>query len=520
MNMEHVTTGFPLRALAMWVAASWAAVSVAPADPPAPSADTTGVSADTPEELRGLPARWEAAMKEMGVPGLAVTVVRGDQVFYTATFGERDPEKHLPVTPDTMFYIASCTKSFMAMAMMSLAEAEKIEIDGPVKKYLPRFELSDPSLTQTLTIRDLLSHAKGINSRPMVFLDAFTGEITEDRYYESLKSASIANRFAYTNLHYTLAGRVAEAVTDTPWKDVLQNRIFDPAGMTRTTAYASRMYGDPDSAVPCTTADGRPVAVKVRKTDATMHAAGGMGSSIKDLAKWLRLNLNGGVVDGKRVVSEPTIREMQSTQARLDEPDEFLPGVMREGYGLGWQIGTYKSVPRLEHGGGYVGTSAHISFMPGQHIGVAALGNSSAPLPHIVAMDVYDRLLKLDGDDIMPDLAKRVKQRVRREEKRADAIAKNPLTQKSLSLPIETYTGKYTNSLWGTVVIEREGDLLRGRVGDLPLAFSALDSDRFGVLVGDGDEENGRFELTDETVTAVVIAFDLGDTDVRFMRSK
>jgi CubicO group peptidase (beta-lactamase class C family) len=406
------------------------------------------------------------------------------------------------------------------MAMMSLAEHDKFDIDGPVKKYLSRFELSDPSLTQTLTIRDLLSHAKGINSHPMVFLDAFTGEITEDRYYETLKSAAIRNKFAYSNSHYTLAGRVAEAVTGKPWKDVLAERIFEPAGMTRTTAYASRMYADPDAAIPCATEDGKLVPARLRKTDATMHAAGGMGASIADLATWLELNLNGGVVGGKRVVSEASVREMQKMQAKMDEPDEFMPGVMREGYGLGWQIGTYKDVPRLEHGGGYTGTSAHISFMPQHNIGVAAVANAGAPLPHLVAMDVYDRLLKLGGKDIMPDLMGRSKQRMRRAEKRAEAIRNNPVTEKSLSLPIDKYIGTYVNSLWGTVVIERNGERLTGRVGDLPLTFSAAETDRFGVLVGDDGEEAGRFEVAGEKVPAVIIAFALGDTDVRFDRAK
>jgi len=457
-------------------------------------------------------------MKEMGVPGMAVTVVRGDEVIYTATFGERDPVKHLPVTPDTVFYIASCTKSFMAMAVMSLVEEGKVDLDASVKKYLPRFVLSDSSLTETLSVRDLLSHAKGINSQPIVFLDAFTGEITEDRFYHWLKTAEIRRKFAYSNLHYTLAGRVAEAVTGKPWKDVLEDRIFGPAEMTRSTAYAAKMYGDADAGIPCEVREGKIVPTEVRKTDQTMHAAGGLGASITDLGKWLEINLNGGVVNGKRIVSESTIAEMQKTQARGEE-NEFLPNVVRTGYGLGWMIGTYCGVPRLEHGGGYTGTSAHVSFMPQHKLGVAAIANAGGALPHVVAMDVYDRILKLEGADVLPELQTRAQKGNRREEKRVATIRKNPLTAQSLSRPIEEYVGTYVHPDWGTVVIERQEDHLKGHVGGLPLALSAVGTDRFNALVGGDQEEEGRFETSD-AVKAIVIALAAGDTDVRFERAK
>lgn len=521
MNMVQRHTRLPVYGTLLL--AAWGSTPLAwPQDHGAKPETTAEAKAPTalPPEFAGLPQRWETAMEQLGVPGLAVTVVRGNEVIYTAAFGERDPQRHLPVTPDTIFYIASCTKSFVAMAMLSLVEEGKVDLDAPVKRYLPRFALSDPSLTQTLTIRELLSHAKGINSQPIVFLDAFTGEITEDRFYEWLPAATIRGSFAYSNLHYTLAGRVLEAVERKPWKDVLTERILTPAGMNRTTPYAGRMYGDPNAAVPCVLRNNQPVPATVRKFDETMHAAGGLGASINDLSKWLILNLNGGRVGDRNVLPEKWIQEMQRMQSKMGKPEETLPGNGREGYGLGWSIGSYKEVPRIEHGGGYTGASAYISFMPQHKIGVAVVANAGLPLPLVVAGDVYDRLVRLDGADLVPELVQRAKRRMEQQQERITHYEQHPLTQDALSLPITDYVGAYQHPAWGTVVVEQLGDRLTARVGSLPLMLSPEGENRFVVLVGEDQQEQGRFETSADGVTAIVIAFALGDTDVRFERAR
>jgi CubicO group peptidase (beta-lactamase class C family) len=161
----------------------------------------------TDPALRGLRERWTEAMRALRVPGLAVVVVRGDEVTHLDALGVRDPAGPKPVTPDTYFYIASCTKPYVAAAAVRLAEAGKLDLDAPVQRYLPRFQLADADAAQKLTVRDLLTHRPGLNTFPVVFLDAFTGEITEDRYYHFLKLARPGGQVAYSNIHFTLAGR-------------------------------------------------------------------------------------------------------------------------------------------------------------------------------------------------------------------------------------------------------------------------------------------------------------------------
>ncbi len=460
-----------------------------------------------PQELVGLRERWESTMKDLDVPGLAVVVVRDGKVLYTETLGERDPQKHLPVTRDTFFYIASCTKSLLAMTVMTLVEEGKISLDVPVKKYLPRFQVADSTVTETLTVRDLLSHGKGLSSDPIVSLDAFSGEITEERFYRWLKEAKATGEFNYTNLHYTLMGRIVEAVTGKSWKDVVDERILKPAGMTRTTAYASRMYGDPDVAIPCDLENGKLVATRVRKTDRTMHAAGGMGASIHDLGRWLRLNLGKGTIDGRRIVSEASAAEIQKTQSHAKNPS--ARGLRtRDGYTLGWSAGPYAGKRMLEHGGGYAGTGAFIAFLPDDGIGVAAVANANRPITELAVFDVCNRLLGLDASDQLPELKRFAEDRRRRQSMRDRLFEKKPVTAEGLSMPIDRYVGTYNNSDWGTFLVENREGRLSARWGDLSFRLRSTDKDAFEADSGTGDADKCRFEVSSGRVEAVVITID------------
>ncbi len=456
-------------------------------------------------QLKKLSTRWEEVMKARGIAGMSVVVVQGDEVIYSKTMGERDPQQHLPVTMDTMFYIASCTKSYMAMGIMSLVEEGKVKLDEPVKTYLPRFKLADADATQTLTVRDLLSHAKGLDSGPAVFLDAYTGEITEDRYYHWLSQAKPKGSFEYTNVHYTLLGRIAEAVSGKTWKEFLKSRIFDASGMYHTTAYASKLYGSGNAAIPCEHNGTSIEPCAVRKNDRVMHAAGGLGTSANDLAQWLRLNLNGGMINGRRIVSQSSILDMQRLQAEGFMPTR-LPHRIRDGYGLGWFVGSYHDVPVIDHGGGYVGTSATISFMPEHKLGVAVLANGSSSLADRVVATIYDELLDFERGDLLDRLEASCERQHKRMKRWNSRFTDYPVTAESLTLPVVKYLGEYYNPQWGTIYVAQANDQLQIRLGDLPVGITSLKKkDVIEISMMPGSIEPARFVLDGKgSVTAII----------------
>ena len=472
-------------------------------------------------ELQGLSARWTAALETLEVPGFAVAVVKDGAVLALDAFGVRNAAGE-PATPDSCYYIASATKPFTAMAVCMLAGEGKLELDASLKDVLPEFVLPSEDLTVALTLRDLLCHRHGLECGPIVHRDAYTGQITDEIYFRLLQDAKIANYVRYSNIHFTLAGRAIEAASGLKWQDFLDQRLFEPAGMMRTTAYASEMYGKFEHAEPMLRIEGKWRRSPLVKTDRTMHAAGGMGTTARDAARWLILNLNGGEIDGRRILPETMEEEYYSKNSDLPVPQGSI--WMEEGFALGWCVGKYREPtrPYFFHGGGYVGAASYICFLPEHGIGVAALANSDggAAMATIVTIDVLDRLLGVTGQpDLLPNYEESTRQR-RAQAPSVPAGGVNPArAPDGLSRPPETYAGTYSDPILGEleIFLDARGGLA-ARAGDLSYVLVSEGTDEFTAIVVPGMVERGRFQVSsDGTVEAV--SFADGESATRFGRT-
>ncbi len=426
-----------------------------------------------------LESRWSSAVEELGLPGFSVAVVQDDAIVYSKGFGYRSLDPQEPFTSDTPVYIASVTKTFVALAIVQLAEQGKLDLDAPVKQYLPRFQLADADLSERLTIRDLLCHRYGISNWPITFAEAYSGLITDDLYYRELPASEVKGSWDYSNLHFTLLGRVVHEVSGESWQDYLRDHILEPAGMPHTTGYASVLYGFDNAAQPMVLDHGEWRVSPLRKTNATMHAAGGMGSSADDLARWTRLFLNAGDIDGASIVTRDSIAAMLTSEV---EPGTRFFRFDRPLMGLGWYLGEYKGERMVHHFGSYVGAHAHVSFMPEHGIGVAVVANSDeepSMLVHMVACDVYDALLDLPGADGLPSFIQETKLELKRDvAEDAGTVASGPLR---LALPAGAYTGTYRSDRWGELVVRDDGSGLSASIGALPLVVLAADGHRMTV---------------------------------------
>lgn len=424
------------------------------------------------DELRGLRERWIQAAADMHVPGFSVALVRDGKIAAIEGFGIRDAGSEAPVDEDTMFYIASCTKTYLTVGMLTLCAQEKVALDDPVRKHLPEFTLADARAAETITIRDLLSHRRGLSCGPAVWLDAYTGDITDERFFYWLAKETPQERLDYTNTHFTIAGRVIERVTGKSWRDYLDEAVFTPAGMDRTTGYASVLYGDANAAWPLQWTPQGYERCAVVKTDATMHAAGGLGTSAHDAARWLILQMGSGEIDGTRIIAERLSREMLTPQGRLPETNGSIRRM--EGFGLGWQMGTYRGLtPYYTHGGGYAGTGAHLSFMPEKGLGVVVLANSDAgnPLADIISIDIYDRLLGAQGEDLLPQYIRSLWEREAR--RAATEAERTPITAAHHAGSLAGFVGEYEHPHLGTITMWVDSGTLLARAGGLPLRLYA-----------------------------------------------
>lgn len=420
-----------------------------------------------PEPLQGLDAYIETAMKEWELPGLAIAVVKDDAVVYARGFGVRERGKTEPVTAQTLFALASNTKAFTATALGLLVDEGKLRWDDPVSKYVPDFQLFDPAATHDLTVRDLLCHRVGLGT--------WQGDLIwygSDRTIpEVLKLVrfippdhGFRDRFGYCNLTFLAAGEIIPVVTGTRWDDFIKQRFFGPLGMTRSNTTVRDLEGVENVARPHTLIDGEVVAISYRDLDNT-GPAGGINSCVQDWTRWMRTQLNGGMLDDKRIVPGAVLRETHTPQ-NLIRPiparnRALFPSSHFFAYGLGWFLQDYHGRIVLSHGGGMDGMLSLTVLLPEEKLGVVVLTNyDEQDLYRAIPYRVVDAYLDVEPRDWSGELLEERRRRLARE-KAAESNATPEHENPRPSLDLARYAGTYRNDALGNASITVNEGALR-----------------------------------------------------------
>lgn len=430
--------------------------------PAAPRSAASGIS-----EAKDIDAFARKALARVGaVPGLSMAVVKGSDVVLTAGYGVTDLRTGKPVDADTAFYIASATKAFTALAIAATAERGTFGLDAPLKTWIGDSPLP-PNLAASTSLNDLLSHRSGLENEPIAFRAAYSGahtpRIMRDLLSETRRERSNGD-FRYANTGYNLATTLIEDRFGRDWRALVETEVLQPAGMRHTTARIDRARRTMSVAVGHTPAsDGRMAASPLQKTDATMQSAGGLVSTARDMARWLRIQLNDGVLDGRRAFPPGLVA---STHRSLVAQQTTFGPYRREGYGLGWQIGRYDEAVLIHHFGNFAGSRAHVSFMPERGTGVAVMANEDAmagELVDLVANYAYDRLagrpdLEARYDGELTALTQRLS---KRREGLAASRSQRAARPWSLQQPNKAYAGAYHNPAMGRLdIAEKNGRMI------------------------------------------------------------
>lgn len=354
---------------------------------------TAPLSAQPPSAVEGfttVETVIEQQMAQQGVPGLAVAVVYDDELVYAQGFGVRSTETNDPVTPDTLFMIASTTKPLTAIGLLRLVDAGLVDLDAPVTTYLP-----DVLWDDDITVRHLLSHTAGLS-------DAGDSMVSRDpdALRESLSLFSEASLFAspglvhsYSNPGIDLIGAVIESVSGQYYADYMASEVFAPMGMTRSTFLASL-------AVTFPTAVGyQPDLMPVRPLpdNAAEFPSGFALSSVTDLTHLLAFILNQGTVNQTAIVSPALAQAMQTpASVRLVSPMT---------YGLGLAIESYRGTVRVGHNGSIIGFTSLLQTLPAHDLGVVVLTNSTGFDAEPIFSAVTDALIDLPPEDTRPAAA-------------------------------------------------------------------------------------------------------------------
>jgi len=312
-------------------------------------------------------------LSEDSIPGSAAVVVDNRQTVYARGFGITSTKNPLPVDKYTIFDLASVSKSFTALGVLLLRDNGYIELDSPVVKYLPDFNLSKDDRSNEITVRHLLTHTSGIPGTLAEPQGYFNGPAAMQEMVADLRGLRLNNPpgeiFEYSNLNYFLLGALVEAVSAMPFEQYMAENVFQPLGLEHTTLYPQqaeewgRAYGH------------QPVFGQVVERSMPFYRsaapAGWVMSNAVDMGRWLRLFLNRGEIDGERLVSPETIDEMLTPAVFFEKEGRMT------GYGMGWLIATDSNgIKRIWHGGDTPSFLADMMLLPEYGIGVTVMVNS------------------------------------------------------------------------------------------------------------------------------------------------
>jgi len=404
----------------------------------------------------------ETARKAWDVPGIAVAVVRQDQTLYLAGHGVREAGKADPVTEHTTFQIASTTKAFTTTALAMLVDEGKLKWDDPVRLHLENFRLADPHADALVSIRDLVTHRTGLPRHDLLWVR--TGSTREElirKMAYAKPAAPFRSLYQYQNLMFLSAGEAAGKASGLGWDDFIRQRIFVPLGMKDSeTAYAAMMQGR-DRAMPHVKSKVNPWG-----NYDNIGGAGSIASSAHDMARWLRLQLNGGVFEGQRLVSELQLAETHAPQMvnRLVSPaKELQPDYTQTTYAMGWTINHYRGEMLVMHSGVLNGFRALVTMVPRLKLGFVILANQNGTnLNEALTNTLLDEYLQLpksrDWNAHMLGVVKQNEAKALADKQQRDAARKQGTKP---SLPLASYAGTYKEAAYGEVKVSLQDQKLR-----------------------------------------------------------
>lgn len=460
--------------------------------------------------LAGLDTAFARVLAQWKAPGFAVAVVEGDKLVYAKGFGYKDWAAKKPVTPTTVFAIGSCTKAFTAALIGLLAGEGKLELDKPVRTYLPELHFYTAEMDNGVTLRDMMCHRTGLPRYDWSWSVSPSGSrdtlLRRIRYMEPTEP--LRQKYQYNNWMYMLQGAVVEKLTGRSWEAAVREKFLDPLGMNGSTvSFAEWMQSD-DRAIGYEL-KGDSLVHKVRYADiGGMAPAGGISSTVLDMARWLALWIGGGNYKGEQLLPAGFTTAAIGSQMVMGPglPTTDFPDIQLANYGLGWALSSYRGHYRVEHSGAVTGFSAGVCFFPTDSIGIVVLCNQeNSAVPGIVQNLVADKMLGAAYRDWQTFFYARDKA----EKARMTNDANSPVAPKTgtpPSYPLAHYTGTYATVADERVNLWLKADSLFLSTPTATFWCRSFNPNAFELL--SKDDETGEINRTATETLKIVFGSD------------
>lgn len=443
--------------LAFSAIAAGASYAQAPAVPAAAVAPAFSLEADVTR-----------VMKTFDVPGIAIAVVKDGKVIAAQGFGVRKLGAPAPVDGKTLFEIASNSKAFTAALLAMLVDEGKLAWDDPVTRHLPDFQMYDAYVTHEMTVRDLLTHRSGLGLGAGDLMWWPTTTFSTDEIIHNLRyirpSTSFRNSYAYDNLLYIAAGKIAAQKSGKPWGDTVRERILAPLGMSATTTSLAENAGNPNQANAHSKIDDKIAAVKSMPV-ANGAGAVGINTNAEDIARWMTVLLGAGKdAQGKdiRLFSAAQSSEMWTPQTpiRISEPKPALAATKPNfsAYGLGFSLRDYKGMKLAMHTGALQGFYSEVLLVPEAKLGIAVLTNAeSGSALKALQYRLLDQYMGAAPSDWIKLFGDAEHEAHAKELARQKAATTTRAAKSQPSLALAAYDGEYQDAWYGKATIKAVG---------------------------------------------------------------
>lgn len=407
------------------------------------------------------------AVNQFDQPGLAVGIVQDGRLIWSKGYGKLDIDKKDPVTPNSIFFIASMSKAFTACAVGLLVDDGKVNWDDPVQKHMPWFSTPDPYRTEHMMVRDLLSHRSGWITFDGDLLwygtDYSQREILE-RHANEPFTYEFRNKFGYSNLMFIAAAQLIESVSGKTWDEFVTERILKPLEMNRTTVSTAALADMKDVAMPHVRKGQDPSIPAQSMPYQSLEGADGatgINSCINDLAKWDAMWANEGVVGETEFLQPSTWTMITTPHTNFPVgPEAARDGKHFDAAALGWFVEDNKGNKVITHSGGMPGFILNHAVVPEKDLAVIALGNGESYSVFAVTEKILEMYLGSEDADPVADMLPRISARDKRDAKRRKNREEARVPDTKPSYGVAAYAGTYEEKVYGNAVVAQDGETL------------------------------------------------------------
>jgi len=432
--------------------------------------------------------RWQ-------LPGLAIAVVKDGKVTVMKGYGVSDVVKKTPVSENTVFQIASCSKAFTGTSLALLEYYGKLKLDDKVKKYLPYFKMSEEWRTEQVTIKDVLSHRIGFATFQSDLLNWNTVKPRKELIANMVNiepKYGFREKYGYCNLGFLTAGEIIPAVCDTSWDDYVKYHYFAPLEMKSSHTRYNEFMSDANASKAYTLVDNKITELKAANVD-NLGPAGSISSSVNDMSHWILMQLANGKYNGKQVIPQIVLGRTRQSNTIVNE-------ISAETYGLGWFMKEVNCHKVIEHDGGANGFLSKVVLIPGKNAGFVILTNSDAQyLFEALGKILSDELTEGKYTDYNSLFYKAFVTKSQSDQKEIYIWRKQAGIYKAAPEDYKKLSGTYSNKVYGKITIEARDKYAEVSFENHPQYKAKLQYISPGKLV---------IEYNDPTLGVKEIAFD------------